>query len=218
MTHAAGKNWEMHLGDCRDVLPSLGPVDAVVTDPPYGIDFAGRPTKWQRRAGQVAEAWDEATVADLAALLDVAPVRCVWGGNYYPLPPSRGWLVWVKPDAPPSMATLEMAWTNIDRNAQHLIHSISATNAERLGHPTQKPLRVMLWTLEIVPGETVLDPFAGSGTTGVACIRVGRKFVGIERDPKHFALAVERLRAEENQTTPKAERVGQTSLFGVERP
>lgn len=86
------------LGDCREVLPTLGKVDAVVTDPPYGIGFAAQPTKWQRRAGHEAKAWDDDTV-DLDAVLSMADVQCVWGGNYYDLPPSRGWLSWFKPDA-----------------------------------------------------------------------------------------------------------------------
>ena len=64
------------------------------------------------------------------------------------------------------------------------------------------------------PGESVLDPFAGSGTTGVACLRLGREFIGIERDPKYFALACERLRAEEAGSTLQAARAGQAALFG----
>ena len=85
-------------------------------------------------------------------------------------------------------------------NARQIVHTISATNAERVGHPTQKPLRVMEWTLEQVnAGQTVLDPFMGSGTTGVACVRTGRKFIGIELEPKYFEIAVARIEAELNR-------------------
>src|SRR5574337_1478686 len=127
-------------------------------------------------------------------LLEKAATVIVWGGNYYALPPSRGWLTWRKPDAPPSMAHLELAWTNRDMNARQLEHSIAATNAERAGHPTQKPVRVMEWSIGFAPGaETVCDPFLGSGTTGVACARMGLQFVGIERERKYFDIACRRI-------------------------
>jgi site-specific DNA-methyltransferase (adenine-specific) len=184
------------LGDCLEILPTLGKVDAVVTDPPYGIGFAAQPTKWQRRAGQLPEAWDNAAVDGLPRLLALGDVQIVWGGNYYALPLSRGWLSWFKPDAPPSMASIELAWTNQNRNSRQITCSIGATNAERVGHPTQKPLAVMAWCLEQFPAvETVLDPFMGSGTTGVACVNLGRKFIGIEIEPKYFDIACRRIEA-----------------------
>lgn len=183
----------LYRGDCREILPTLGKVDAVVTDPPYGIGFAAQPTKGQRAAGAQAMAWDNAVVFDLPGILAAGSEQVVWGGNYYGLPPSRGWLAWVKPDAPPSMASVELAWTNRDANARSIVHSISATNAERAGHPTQKPLAVMLFTLAQVTGRGVLDPFMGSGTTGVACVRLGRRFTGIEIEPKYFDIACRRI-------------------------
>lgn len=128
----------IYCGDSREVLPTLAPVDIIHTDPPYGISFAAEPTKWRRRAGHKAEDWDNETIADLAALLAIGKIQIVWGGNYYPLPSSRGWLCWAKPDAPPSMGSFELAWTNQDRNTRLITHSISATNAERVGHPTQE--------------------------------------------------------------------------------
>ena len=91
-------------------------------------------------------------------------------------------------------------------------------NAERgqLDHPTPKPLWIMLDAVAAFtdPGETILDPFAGSGTTGVACLRLGRRFIGIERDPKYFRLACDRLRAEEQGSTLQAQRAGQMPLLG----
>ena len=186
----------LYLGDCREILPTLGKVDAVVTDPPYGIGFAGQPTKWQRRAGQKAEGWDETVVDGLIDIVSLGAKQVVWGGNYYGLPPSRGWLSWFKPDAPPSMANFELAWTNQNQNSKQISCSIGATNAERVGHPTQKPLAVMMFTLrEIGAAETILDPFMGSGTTGVAAVKLGRKFIGIEIDPKYFDIACRRVKA-----------------------
>lgn len=182
------------LGDCLAILPTLGMVDAVVTDPPYGIGFAGQPTKWQRRAGHEARDWDDRSVERLPDLLALGRVQAVWGGNYYALPPSRGWMSWFKPDAPPSMASVELCWTNQDRNARQISHSIGATNAERVGHPTQKPLAVMRWQIDSFPSaRTILDPFMGSGTTGVACVKLGRAFIGIEIDEGYFGIACERI-------------------------
>jgi len=126
----------------------------------------------------------------------------IWGGNYYALPPSRGWLSWFKPDAPPSMANFELAWTNRDCNARQISHSISATNGERVGHPTQKPERVMRWTIEQAGNPaTILDPFMGSGTTGVAAMQLGRKFIGIEIEPKYFDIACKRIEDAQRQTS-----------------
>jgi len=189
----------LYRADCRDVIGDVE-ADAIITDPPYGIGFAAQPTKWQRRAKKVPEAWDDATIPDVVnALPDMAEVCVVWGGNYYVLPITRGWLMWRKPDAPPSMAHGELAWTSRDQNLRVKDWSIAATNAERVGHPTQKPVRIMSWTMEetgVPEGATVLDPFMGSGSTAIACIRTGRPFIGVERDPDHFNTAVERIRRE----------------------
>lgn len=186
----------LYHGNCLEILPTLPKVDAVVTDPPYGIGFAAQPTNYQRAAGMKPASWDNARAERLSDLLSLAEIQVVWGGNYYELPPSRGWLSWFKPDAPPSMANFELAWTNQDRNARQIQQSIAATNAERVGHPTQKPLVVMEWTLSQFPtAETILDPFMGSGTTGVACVNLGRKFIGIEIERRYFDIACERIDA-----------------------
>lgn len=184
------------LGDSEAM--ELKKADALITDPPYGIgkDAATRrPSNYQRKAGMLPREWDH-EAAEVSWLLNLAPLVAIWGGNYYQLPPSRGWLVWHKPDAVPTMASAELAWTNQDRNTRQISWSIAATNAERVGHPTQKPVRVMAWTLEelgVPEGATVLDPYMGSGTTGIACMRTGRNFIGIERDAAYYKLACDRF-------------------------
>jgi site-specific DNA-methyltransferase (adenine-specific) len=194
-------NATLILGDCLEILPMLPKVDAVITDPPYGIGFAAQPTNYQRAAGMKPAAWDNAPVDGLSTLLALGNIQVVWGGNYYALPLSRGWLSWFKPDAPPSMSSIELAWTNRDCNARQISCSIAQTNGERVGHPTQKPLKVMLWTIEQTGmPNSVLDPFMGSGTTGVACAQLGRKFIGIEIEPKYFDIACERIENAQRQT------------------
>lgn len=189
-------NATLYCGDCYELLEEIGTVDVVATDPPYGIGFAGQPTKWQRRAGHEPQSWDDRPAHRVPEIAALGRLQAIWGGNYYELPPSRGWLSWFKPDAPPSMASFELCWTNCDRNARQIVYSIGKTNAERAGHPTQKPLAVMEWTLaQIGAAGVVLDPFMGSGTTGVACANLGHKFIGIEIDPRYFEIACARIEA-----------------------
>ena len=184
----------LYLGDCMDILPTLDKVDAVITDPPYGIGFAAQPTTGQRKAGMKAMKWDNEIAIDIDSLRNLGKVQIIWGGNYYKLPTSRCWLSWFKPDSPPSMANFELAWTNMDKNAKQFSQSIAATNPERVGHPTQKPLALMKWCIDQAANpESILDPFMGSGTTGVAAIQMGRKFIGIEREPKYFEIACKRI-------------------------
>jgi DNA modification methylase len=183
----------LYHGDCREIVPHLGRFDLLLTDPPYGIGFAAQPTNYQRAAGMKPSAWDD-SAPDIEWLLSFTSRQVIWGGNYFLLPASRGWLAWCKPDAPPSMGNVELAWTSESRNAKHFIWSISATNSERLGHPTQKPLAVISWCLSFFPGATtILDPFAGSGTTGRAAKDLGRKCVMIEREERYCEIAARRM-------------------------
>jgi len=184
----------IYHGDCRALLPSVT-ADVLVTDPPYGIGFAAHPTKWQRRAGMRPSEWDNVAM-DVLPFVQSCASACVWGGNYFNLPPSRGWLVWVKPDAPPSMSSVELAWTSENCNSRHIVRSISATNAERVGHPTQKPLVVMQWSISAMPDGVILDPFMGSGTTLRAAKDLGRKAIGIEIEERYCEIAANRMRQE----------------------
>ena len=189
---------ELWLGDCRDVLPLLDNVDLILTDPPYGIGYANKPMfgKGKKQSPHKHKPWDDATPPSwMFGLMQEKARNCIiFGGNYYPLPNRRCWLSWFKPDSPPSMGDFELAWTTLDRSSLQFERSIAATNAERVGHPTQKPLALMEWCISLAPDpNTICDPFMGSGTTGVAAMRMGKTFVGIERDPEYFAKACERI-------------------------
>ena len=191
----------LYCGDCREILPTLGKVDAVVTDPPYGIGFAGQPTRYQRANGMTAKSWDdEAPQAAVELSVALAGEAIIWGGQYFSFPPSRGWLVWSKTGNAPSMADLEMAWTSLDMNARSFEKSVKSASLEKdlqaAAHPTQKPVALMEWCLGFLPkARTILDPFMGSGTTGVAAVKLGRKFIGIEIEPKYFDIARRRIQA-----------------------
>ena len=131
----------LYLADCMEVLPTLERVDAVITDPPYGLAEKLQGGTWGKKYEGESKDWDSVapvTLVDQASLLSAKVI--VWGGNYFPMPPSRCWLVWIKRDAVKTMAGCEMAWTNFDANAKFFDWTIAATNSERVSHPTQKPL------------------------------------------------------------------------------
>ena len=183
----------IYHADCREVLPHLPKVALLLTDPPYGINFAAQPTNYQRAAGMKPKGWDK-HAPSMDEWLKMAEDACIWGGNYFCLPPKRCWLAWYKRDGPESFGDLELAWTTCDMVTRLFDWTISATNRERVGHPTQKPIALMKWCLSFFPkAETVLDPFMGSGTTLVACKQLGRRCIGIELEEKYCEIAARRL-------------------------
>lgn len=194
-------NATLYLVDCLTVLPTLGPVDAVITDPPYGMGKVldrtpSTTTRWSKHFGEGAPQWDTCTVdtaVDLA--ISLAPVSIIWGGQFYRLPVGRCWLAWNKIIRNWSSSEMELAWTNIERanKAFDYSHGQLATEGKHY-HPTQKPVPLMAWCIEQAGNpETILDPFMGSGTTGVAAMQLGRKFVGIEIHEPYFNAACERI-------------------------
>jgi len=188
-------------GDCLAVMRELPNVDAVVTDPPYGLGDkwagggGGKRSSW-RFDPKEAQSWDMQApdfVPDIVAPFSEA---IVWGGNYFALPPSRCWLVWDKKQNDAwTTAQCELAWTNLDRPVRAFrFAQCEQANEGLKEHPTQKPLSLMLWCMKWVSGRTILDPFMGSGTTLVACAKLGRKGIGIELNPDYFDIACERVR------------------------
>ena len=206
-------NARLALGDCREILPTLPKVDAVVTDPPYGIEMAGgfsgaggfsKPIARREYEGD----WDsEAPDADVFKMIvNCAPQSIIWGGNYFTdkLPQAPFWLVWDKENSMPSFSDAELAWTNIDKKSvkriRYMQNGCMSREKERW-HPTQKAVEVMRWSISHLKDEpqTILDPFMGSGTTGVAAVQMGRKFIGIEREPKYFDIACKRIEDAQRQ-------------------
>ena len=180
----------LYLGDCMDVMPTLEKVDAVVTDPPYGINI-NKSSRLSVSRGFGDQTWDNKP-ANLE-WLDLSIPCLIWGGNYFGLPETRGFLVWDKNNSGRDFADCEMAWTNQNQNAR--LKTLRPMNMDGgKQHPTQKPVDIMKWSIEYLPySETILDPFMGSGTTGVACVKLGRKFIGIELDKGYFDIACKRI-------------------------
>ena len=185
------------LGDCRDVLPTLGKVDAVLTDPPYGIGMDGGNVGYKGANNFEKKHWDSDVPHDVVSkILGLNVPTILWGGNYFNVPPSRGWLIWDKGAGfkGRSYAEAELAWTSVDCNVRSLSYDPLARGDYRGKlHPTMKPVQLMQWCLGFVPSGVILDPFMGSGTTGVACVNLGRSFIGIERDPDYFDIACKRI-------------------------
>lgn len=197
----------LYLGDCMDILPTLPKVDAVITDPPYGIGIDGQKGSDRRDGTQMRKAhdfkgWDKTTPSPevFAALLAAAKVHVIWGGNYFALPPARCWFVWDKAQKGLTMSDGELAYTSMDKPLR--IFQLHRTHLwqESPQHPTQKPLALMSWCIEQAGmPQTILDPFMGSGTTGVAATNLRRSFIGIEKDPAYFDIACRRIEQAHNQ-------------------
>lgn len=211
---------ELILGDCLDVMPQLDKVGAVVTDPPYGIrqdkgfqGFGGfgQPIARKQYEGDWDNAVPDAELFDL--MLAQSDQAVIFGGNYFTahLPVGRHWLVWDKLNTMPTFSDCELAWTNIDKKSvkrlRYEYNGLLGKREERV-HPTQKPVEVMRWAAEQTKGQTILDPFMGSGTTGVACVQLQRRFIGIELDEIYFDIACKRIE----------EAYKQPSLFPAEKP
>lgn len=190
------------LGDCMEVMPLLGRFDAVVTDPPYGLGdkWQGGKKKWPLNHAHGVE-WDAEPFARCDLLLAAAKDAIIWGGHLFEgLPPSSGWLVWDKIVREFSSGHCEFAWTSLDQPVRAFSYSHGALASEGKKHPTQKPLPLMRWCLGFLPdAKTILDPFMGSGTTLVACQRMGRSGTGIELDPEYFNIACKRVDEAYNQ-------------------
>ena len=191
------------LGDCLEVMPLLGNFDAVVTDPPYGIGEGGDKNRSRRKLAPVgnykSDKWDSTTAdAQIKLAIQMSKSVIVFGGNYYDLPPTSCWLVWDKQNGANDFADCELAWTNLTKAVRRIYwrwNGMIRKGSDIRQHPTQKPLGVMEWCIGHLPNTatTILDPFMGSGTTLVACQKLGRQGTGIELDPDYFDIACKRV-------------------------
>ena len=175
---------------------------AILTDPPYGLGDlwkggGGKSKSSWKFDPKEAKAWDEKAPNWIVDAIGATPA-IVWGGNYMTFSPSRAWLVWDKGIPNFTTGHSELAWTNLDQPVRNFklcpnIMTPTGKDGSKL-HPTQKPVALMEWCIGFLPdAQTILDPFAGSGTTGVACVNLGRSFIGIEQDPDYFEIMCRRI-------------------------
>jgi hypothetical protein len=196
----------LYLGDCLAVQPTLEAVDAVVTDPPYGVGFKydGHDDTREGYEGWCGRWFDELARVSTTILMSCGAVNVQMWARIRPF----SWQVaWLKPAAmgrsPVGFCNWEpmVLWGSGSGQSVDVFTAAIVPDRDLDGHPCPKPLK---WGIESVAraaliGATVLDPFMGSGTTGVACVRTGRKFIGIEKEPKYFDIAVKRIEAELNR-------------------
>jgi site-specific DNA-methyltransferase (adenine-specific) len=203
----------LYEGDCLEVMPTLGRVDAVLTDPPYGISlntnnrrFSGGERGHRTYSGtnnpgsaRGAPIINDDKAFDPSWITQVGREQIVWGWNCFPEKLPRGaCLVWIKRlDAAfgSFLSDAETAWHSRGHGVYCFRDISLAAEALHRKHPTQKPLTLMQWCINRLRSDsrTILDPFMGSGTTGVACVNLGRKFIGIECDAKYFDIACKRV-------------------------
>jgi len=181
----------IYNGDCREIVPTLGRFDLLLTDPPYGIGI-NKSNRLSISRGFIGETWDD-EAPDISFALECADKKIVWGGNYFGLAPCRCFLCWDKQNDGRDFADCEMAWTDIDSVARIFRKRPMNMDGGKV-HPTQKPLALMNWCIGIAGDvQTILDPFAGSGTTGKAAKDLGRKAVLIEREERYCEIAAKRM-------------------------
>jgi DNA modification methylase len=204
-------NTTLYLGDCIEILPTIGKVDAVVTDPPYGIDVLnktyknkdlqpGKSLAKKRQYDDIGQ-WDKCIPSQsiINLMRNISDWQIIFGGNYFELPPTKCWLIWDKENGANDFADAELAWTNLNKAVRLKRYMwngmLRANNEPRGDHPTQKPIGIMQWCISHLPDncQTIIDPFMGSGTTGVACVKMGKTFIGIEREQKYFDIACKRI-------------------------
>lgn len=206
------------LGDCREILQTLPHVDACITDPPYGIDYTHSGKHACRFSGvgvtKAARIRGVPPIIGDDRPFDPAPwvAHCenvlLWGADhFYPRLPDRGrFLAWNKlgnMDPWDSFSDIEFAWHSADKAARVFNMKWKGIACDKRGesnglreHPTQKPIALMKWCIDqadVPVSAIILDPFMGSGTTGVAAVKLGRKFIGIEIEPKYFDIACRRI-------------------------
>lgn len=201
----------LYLGDCLEILPTLTKVDAVVTDPPYGVRLGeDGPTALGKTAyegfSDTPEYVRTVCVSAIEICRGIAQRVVLTPGNRncfeYPKPDEigaiynaagAGFCRWGTNTSQPIL------YYGKDPHQKRKMPQAVEWNeiADKNGHPCPKPTRLMVWLVNraSVDGETVADPFMDSGTTGVACANLGRKFIGIELEPKYFDIACERIAA-----------------------
>lgn len=210
ITRVNGCNVELYYGDCLSMALTA---DALITDPPYGMN--AKVNYRSRKRGKLAECTDFDPIVGDDKPFDPYPwlgyeTICLFGANWYAhkLPASGAWIVWDKLDGLKSKREVgfndnsdcELAWTNKGKAARIIHHRWmgcmkASEHGQRRVHPTQKPIELMKKIVCYLtkPGDTVLDPYMGSGPTGIACVLTGRHFIGAEINPTYFDIATERI-------------------------
>lgn len=218
----------IYHGDCLEVLPEIGSVDLVLTDPPYGIGEDGKTNHTRSVLAEssnfdIGVRWDNKRIEYITDVVNKGKNAIVWGGNYYAdlLGSSSCWLVWDKDNGKSDFADCELAWTSFKSAVRKFkwkwagMLQEDMKNKEVRYHPTQKPIELFKWIVNQYSskGDLILDPFSGSGTTGIACMLADRKCICIEREEAYCEIAAKRCEQAKTGLTPGEQEAGQMTLF-----
>jgi len=209
---------KIYCGDCLELMKELPDksVDLVLTDPPYGINVIGGNKPFGSIGGnnivktnKYLPIVNDDIKIDFSEMFRVSRNQVIFGGNYFDLPISKGWIVWdkkIKNDWDDNFSDGELIWTSFNKPLKifHKLYMGCLQDGKReiRQHPTQKPTELIGWIIEKYsqPNDLILDPFIGSGTTAVACIKTNRNFIGMEISPEYCKIANKRIQKEyENQ-------------------
>jgi site-specific DNA-methyltransferase (adenine-specific) len=200
---------------CADSIEVLREIpdkafDLCPTDPPYGLGDRLSNGGGKLKNSPFCVLYKESKWEDVLPdqemfdkIFSVSKNQIIFGGNYFKLPPSRCMIAWDKVQAMPTLSAWELAWTSFDKPSK--MFACSSTDLNRQ-HPTQKPVALFVWCLlnYSKPGDLIIDPFCGSGTTALACHKTGRKFLCIDKDEEYIKIAQQRY----------ADLIAQQDLFG----
>ena len=206
-------------GDCLEVMKGMEDnyVDVLITDPPYGIGEAAGKNESRGKLATVGnygnKKWDDSRPDKIYfdEMQRISKNQIIFGGNYFAdlLPASNCWIVWDKDNVKTDFADCELAWTSFSSAVRYFKYRWNGMLQGNMGrkekrvHPTQKPLPLMEWIINKYSkdSDTILDPFMGGGTTGVASLNFNRDFIGIEKDTEYFNIAQKRIEAADAQTS-----------------
>ena len=211
----------LHNMDCMEYMAGLPDnyFNLAITDPPYGIGFDGEVSamasnnskKWTnaKEKGYARKDWDSAVPSQeyFNELARVSKKQIIWGGNYFNLPQSTGWIFWDKGTAEGmTLSAGELAWTNFQRSVNKisiLWAGFRKVETESRIHPTQKPIKLYEWLLKnyAKEGDKILDTHLGSMSSVIACLNMGYEITGCELDADYFAAGVKRVEQSQKQST-----------------
>jgi site-specific DNA-methyltransferase (adenine-specific) len=195
---------KIYLMDCMEGMKQFPDkyFELAIVDPPYGISItdSGRLGKYNKNEIR----WDDAVPTEdyFEELFRVSKNQIIWGGNYFVLPPTRGFIIWDKQQPQDiSFASCEFAWSSFDRSAKTFYYSPLRRDDVRI-HPTQKPVALYIWLLQnyAKKGDKILDTHLGSGSSVIACEKLGFEYIGFEIDEDYFKAAQERIDTFKAQT------------------
>ena len=210
--------------DCLDVMDEIPEklFDLALTDPPYGLgdrlsNGGGKLKNSPFRVLYKESKWNDILPEKqiFNKIFQASKNQIIWGGNYFELPPSRCMIAWDRVQAMPTLSAWELGWTSFDKPSK--MFSCSSMDLNRF-HPTQKPVALFVWCLlnYSKPGDLIIDPFCGSGTTAIACHKTGRRFLCIDKDEEYIKMAKQRysdLLLQTDLFDQKVEKTGQLELF-----